>query len=139
MSRDPVRYVHNVILMDGPIRVTPLDVDGNPCGPPVTITDRCQVESWRADRGEPDGSLRITPFDADGSPCGPSTILTNQPPIGQDRRTWYVLWCLDCGGDVDMPFTSAEERGRWAAAHTRGTGHDRWRVLDVPCDLSDDR
>jgi hypothetical protein len=44
---------------------------------------------------------------------------------------WYVLVCRECGnGDLPMPFESAEARGRWAAAHTKGTGHDRWLVVD---------
>ena len=48
-------------------------------------------------------------------------------------RTYYVLVCRDCGDGDDalpMPFGSAEERGKWAAAHTRGTGHNRWFVTD---------
>jgi len=46
---------------------------------------------------------------------------------------FYVLVCRECGdGDdaVAMPFSSPEERGKWAAAHTRGTGHDRWLCDD---------
>jgi hypothetical protein len=47
--------------------------------------------------------------------------------------TVFVLVCRECGnGDLVMPFSSAAERGRWAAEHTRGTGHDRWFVKDVP-------
>jgi hypothetical protein len=47
---------------------------------------------------------------------------------------WFLLWCRECDPDLDseMPFESAEARGRWAGAHTRGAGHDRWLVLDVP-------
>jgi hypothetical protein len=30
-----------------------------------------------------------------------------------------------------MPFGSPAERGKWAAAHTRGTGHDRWFVTET--------
>lgn len=45
---------------------------------------------------------------------------------------WYLLWCRECDPELDtpMPFPSAEDRGRWAAAHTRGTGHARWLVID---------
>lgn len=46
-------------------------------------------------------------------------------------RTFYLLVCQECGnGDLVMPFGSAAERGHWAAEHTRGTGHDCWRVHD---------
>lgn len=52
---------------------------------------------------------------------------------GQDQ-TFYLLSCLECddegGGPLILPFDSAEGRGKWAAAHTRGTGHDRWFVKD---------
>jgi hypothetical protein len=47
-------------------------------------------------------------------------------------KTWFVLICRDCGGDLPMPFASPEERGRWAAAHRTGTGHDHWLVIDQP-------
>lgn len=47
-------------------------------------------------------------------------------------ETFYLLVCRDCGnGELVMPFGSAEERGKWAAAHTRATGHDQWWVKDV--------
>jgi hypothetical protein len=58
---------------------------------------------------------------------------------------FYLLVCRACG-DLDddplvLPFESAEARGRWAAEHTRGTGHDRWYVEDEnrsdPPDTSD--
>ncbi|TCO57150.1 hypothetical protein [Actinocrispum wychmicini] len=43
----------------------------------------------------------------------------------------YLLVCRACGtGDLIMPFGSAGERGKWAAAHTRGTGHESWFVRD---------
>ena len=46
-----------------------------------------------------------------------------------------VLVCRACSGEDDtmplvLPFDSYAERGRWAGAHTRGTGHDRWLALD---------
>jgi hypothetical protein len=44
--------------------------------------------------------------------------------------TFYVLICLDCEPIAPMPFPTPEERGRWAAEHTRATGHDRWEVHD---------
>jgi hypothetical protein len=51
----------------------------------------------------------------------------------QPKRIFYLLVCLECS-DLDrplvMPFDSAEARGKWAAAHTKGTGHDRWYVED---------
>ena len=35
----------------------------------------------------------------------------------------WLLVCRRCGGGVEpIPFASPAERGRWAAAHTRGTG-----------------
>ena len=53
----------------------------------------------------------------------------------QQQDVDYVLVCLDCGeGDdmLPMPFPSAETRGKWATAHTKGTGHARWIVQDQP-------
>lgn len=48
--------------------------------------------------------------------------------------TWYTLACLECGTPgkpLYMPFSSAAERGHWAAGHTRATGHDRWHCPDI--------
>jgi hypothetical protein len=42
----------------------------------------------------------------------------------------YVLVCKECDPLLPMPFASAAERGKWAAEHTRGTGHDKWFVRD---------
>lgn len=46
--------------------------------------------------------------------------------------TFYLLRCLTCdewgGRDLVIPFGSESERGKYAAAHTKGTGHDRWNV-----------
>jgi hypothetical protein len=45
--------------------------------------------------------------------------------------TFYLLICRECGnGDLVMPFDSPAERGKWAGAHTRGMGHDRWFVTE---------
>ena len=41
-----------------------------------------------------------------------------------------VLVCRECGDDLVIPFSSYRERGRWAAEHTRGTGHARWFCAD---------
>lgn len=44
----------------------------------------------------------------------------------------YLLWCRACGDPdrpLPIPFGSAAERGRWAAEHTRRTGHEAWVVL----------
>ncbi|GJF06587.1 hypothetical protein [Pseudonocardia sp. D17] len=47
----------------------------------------------------------------------------------------YLLWCRECedepSPDNAIPFGSPAERGKWAAEHRRGTGHDRWLVLDT--------
>lgn len=46
---------------------------------------------------------------------------------------YYVLACLECGDPDEpllMPFESAAARGKWAAEHTRATGHARWYVKD---------
>ena len=43
---------------------------------------------------------------------------------------WYLLVCLLCEPRLTIPFLSAEERGKWAAAHRDGTGHDRWQVTE---------
>jgi hypothetical protein len=48
----------------------------------------------------------------------------------REGATWLLV-CHRCGnGDLEMPFDSAEARGKWAAAHTRGTGHDSWWAPD---------
>lgn len=91
-------YKHTVTVIDGPIRITPLDAEGNPSGPSVTFTDRVRVEEWSTE------------------------------PHTPAPTTWYLLRCLVCEPSLDMPFTSAEERGRWSAAHSAGTGHNQWRV-----------
>ncbi len=48
----------------------------------------------------------------------------------------HVMRCVDCdeaaGEKTVMPFPSPEARGRWAAEHTLGTGHNRWAdVVDL--------
>ena len=48
-------------------------------------------------------------------------------------ETFYLLACRECGDPekpLIMPFGSAADRGKWAAEHTRATGHDRWWVHD---------
>lgn len=50
-------------------------------------------------------------------------------------KRWYVLFCQDCDDAsylMPIPFETPEARGKWAAEHRAGTGHDRWRVLDQP-------
>ena len=46
--------------------------------------------------------------------------------------TFYLLACLQCEPPLPMPFGSPAERGKWAAAHTKGCGHDRWHVWEDP-------
>lgn len=43
-----------------------------------------------------------------------------------------MLVCRQCSptGDLPMPFVSRVERGKWAALHTKGTGHADWYCLD---------
>ncbi len=43
---------------------------------------------------------------------------------------YYLLSCLECEPPLPMPFSSQEERGGWAAEHTKGTGHNRWHVWE---------
>jgi hypothetical protein len=57
--------------------------------------------------------------------------------MAETTGTFYLLVCRECGdGDLIMPFGSAEERGEWAAAHTRGIGHDRWFVTETDFPLT---
>ena len=52
--------------------------------------------------------------------------------ITEEGAVFYLLVCRECGnGDLVMPFSGQEERGKWAAAHTRGTGHNHWLVTDT--------
>lgn len=56
---------------------------------------------------------------------------------GEPKRLFYLLICRECGdGDLVMPFDSPAERGKWAAAHTAGTGHQRWFVTESAARLS---
>lgn len=55
----------------------------------------------------------------------------------QEEKVTYLLVCLECNKDIEdpervqiVPFESAKDRGQWASAHTKGTGHDRWWVKD---------
>ena len=53
---------------------------------------------------------------------------------------FYLLVCRECGnGDLVMPFGTPDERGKWAGAHTRGTGHDRWFVTESAGRLSSEQ
>jgi hypothetical protein len=58
------------------------------------------------------------------------------PGAGEETaRMFYLLTCRECGGPerpLPIPFGSAAERGKWAAEHTRATGHSRWTVKDEP-------
>ena len=48
-------------------------------------------------------------------------------------EVFYLLACRECGDPerpLIMPFGTAAERGKWASAHTRATGHERWWVKD---------
>lgn len=68
-----------------------------------------------------------------GTP-GPAVTLGSmiERDIAGDGAVFYLLVCRECGnGDLVMPFTSQAERGKWAGAHTRGTGHDRWFVTET--------
>jgi hypothetical protein len=57
--------------------------------------------------------------------------------MAEMTQKFYLLVCRECGnGDLVMPFGSAEERGKWAGGHTRGTGHDRWFVTESDHRLS---
>jgi hypothetical protein len=63
------------------------------------------------------------------------TVMSGQ----DDDKTFYVLACRQCGDPerpLPMPFGSPAERGKWAAEHTRITGHDRWFVLEQPAEAS---
>lgn len=41
--------------------------------------------------------------------------------MAETTEKFYLLVCRLCGGgDLVMPFDSAEARGKWAAGHTRG-------------------
>jgi len=48
-----------------------------------------------------------------------------------EEKRWYLLACLHCRPLLIMPFGKDCERGQWASAHRRGTGHDNWFVTQV--------
>jgi hypothetical protein len=66
--------------------------------------------------------------------CGPEGDFCpncGQPDAVIEPKIFYMLTCLECEGELAIPFESPEARGEWSAAHTKGTGHDRWIILDV--------
>lgn len=81
----------------------------------------------------------------DGHPRHPLYMPANAPladvtdvlyighPAGD---VFYLLACLVCDPPLPMPFSSEAERGKWAATHTRGTGHSRWHVWEDPPGLT---
>lgn len=45
---------------------------------------------------------------------------------------FFLLICRECEpDDLVLPFTSAADRGSWAADHREATGHDRWFTQDA--------
>lgn len=83
----------------------------------------------------------------DGQPKQVRLVTGYQPPavtlgsmLEQDKAegtVFYLLICRECGnGDLVVTFDSPAGRGKWAAAHTRGTGHDRWFVTESTARLS---
>jgi hypothetical protein len=52
---------------------------------------------------------------------------------------WFVLFCRECDPELrgPIPFESAAERGRYAAEHRAGTGHDAWLVIEQPREILD--
>ena len=51
-------------------------------------------------------------------------MTTARPRAGEKEKDHLKVEPLP------MPFESPAERGKWAAAHTAGTGHDSWFVID---------
>lgn len=51
--------------------------------------------------------------------------------MSDDACPLYVLICRECSPELPIPFPTPAERGRWAAAHTAGAGHDTWLVIDI--------
>lgn len=47
-----------------------------------------------------------------------------------ERPERCLLICRTCGDDLVHPFVTMADRGRWAAAHTAGTGHRAWFCVD---------
>lgn len=71
-------------------------------------------------------SVANKPGESRGEPADGAKRAGDKP-----ERT-YLLLCLLCEPPLPMPFGSAEERGKWAAAHRDGAGHDRWCTWDEP-------
>jgi hypothetical protein len=59
----------------------------------------------------------------------PTPVWIGTIDMPERRPPAFVLVCRDCG-DAEIPFPSAAERGRWASAHTEGTGHTSFRVFE---------
>lgn len=86
----------------------------------------------------PDVALHVWGTEVGGGDGG---TITYPPPPGPTAKgpITYVLICRDCSPEAsldplnlvgDMPFPSAEARGKWAKEHKDATGHDRWIVID---------
>lgn len=50
--------------------------------------------------------------------------------MSEATATAYLLACRDEREPEVLMFASPAERGAWASAHTRETGHDSWLVRD---------
>lgn len=103
---------------------------------------RCEVDSgtyWIGSVGDRDG-FGMGPASTNRALAAAAAACLKLPEAEQCReRRFYLLVCRECGdGDVAMPFDDQAERGKWAGAHTRGTGHDRWFVTETAYRLSDD-
>jgi hypothetical protein len=63
------------------------------------------------------------------NPSDPTTKSeTDRKPL-----IFYIIFCRKCDNPnwpLPIPFESPEARVKWATAHTAGTGHDKFIVLD---------
>lgn len=66
---------------------------------------------------------------ADRRPRRPARLSQRGADV-TDERCMLVCRKCDPTGDRPIPFADRTARGRWAALHTKGTGHADWYCVD---------
>jgi len=82
------------------------------------------------------GALESEPM-----PAPPRGIVALGEYLGIQSKGYWVTCCVACDGDhpMPMPFGSLEERENWVSAHTRGTGHNHYIMVDPVRDQDSDQ
>jgi len=57
------------------------------------------------------------------APAFLSRALPDAPAEKSEDAVWYLATCMDCSPVLPQPFSHRHERGTWADAHVKATGH----------------